>query len=109
MTMAKPPSTIRDVARYAGLSVASISRVLNGHNHVHPDTRRKVIEAMDALGYIPNAAERSLSTAKSHAIGVLLPDLHGTLFGEVVCGMVRDAGRRGILVLLMKIHPKQPC
>src|SRR3546814_6026944 len=62
MIMAKPPATIRDVARHAGLSVASISRVLNGHNHVHPDTRKKVIEAMDALGYIPTAAARSLST-----------------------------------------------
>src|SRR3546814_14834737 len=50
MTMAKPPATIRDVARHAGLSVASISRVLNGHNHVHPDTRKKVVEAMEALG-----------------------------------------------------------
>src|SRR3546814_11505836 len=80
--MAKPPATIRDVARHAGLSVASISRVLNGHNHVHPDTRKKVIEAMDALGYIPNAAARSLSTAKSHAIGVVPPHLNGEFLGS---------------------------
>ncbi len=102
--MAKPPATIRDVARHAGLSVASISRVLNGHNHVHPDTRKKVIEAMDALGYIPNAAARSLSTAKSHAIGVVLPDLHGEFFGEVVRGMDRAASERGYLLLLSTMH-----
>ncbi|KUO55633.1 MAG: LacI family transcriptional regulator [Sphingomonadales bacterium BRH_c42] len=102
--MAKPPATIRDVARHAGLSVASISRVLNGHNHVHPDTRKKVIEAMNALGYIPNAAARSLSTAKSHAIGVVLPDLHGEFFGEVVRGMDKAASERGYLLLLSTMH-----
>lgn len=102
--MAKPPATIRDVARVAGLSVASISRVLNGHNHVHPDTRQKVIEAMDALGYMPNAAARSLSTAKSHAIGVVLPDLHGEFFSELVRGMDKAASERGYLLLLSNMH-----
>lgn len=102
--MAKPPATIRDVAREAGLSVASISRVLNDHEHVRPDTRRKVIEAMNALGYVPNAAARSLSTAKSHAIGVILPDLHGEFFSELVRGMDRAASERGYLLLLSTMH-----
>lgn len=102
--MAKPPATIRDVARVAGLSVASISRVLNGHNHVHPDTRKKVLDAMDSLGYMPNAAARSLSTAKSHAIGVVLPDLHGEFFSELVRGMDKAANERGYLLLLSTMH-----
>jgi LacI family transcriptional regulator len=102
--MAKPLATIRDVARVAGLSVASISRVLNGHNHVHPATRQKVLDAMDALGYIPNAAARSLSTAKSHAIGVVLPDLHGEFFSELVRGMDKAANERGYLLLLSTMH-----
>src|SRR3546814_1156392 len=59
---------------------------------------------MDALGYIPNAAARSLSTAKSHAIGVVLPDLHGEFFGEVVRGMDKAASERGYLLLLSTMH-----
>jgi LacI family transcriptional regulator len=102
--MAKPAATIRDVARVAGLSVASISRVLNGHNHVHPDTRKKVLDAMNALGYAPNAAARSLSTAKSHAIGVVLPDLHGEFFSELIRGMDKAASERGYLLLLSTMH-----
>lgn len=102
--MARTQATIRDVAKAAGLSVASISRVLNGHNHVHPDTRRKVQEAMEALGYIPNAAARSLSTAKSHAIGVVLPDLHGEFFSELVRGMDKAASERGYMLLLSTMH-----
>lgn len=102
--MAKSAATIRDVARVAGLSVASISRVLNGHNHVHPDTRKKVLDAMNALGYVPNAAARSLSTAKSHAIGVVLPDLHGEFFSELVRGMDKVASERGYLLLLSTMH-----
>ena len=102
--MAKPAATIRDVARVAGLSVASISRVLNGHNHVHPDTRKKVLDAMNALGYVPNAAARSLSTAKSHAIGVVLPDMHGEFFSELIRGMDKAASERGYLLLLSTMH-----
>lgn len=100
----KTPTTIRDVARAAGLSVASISRVLNGHNHVSPDTRKKVLEAMESLGYVPNATARSLSTAKNHAIGVVLPDLHGEFFGELVRGMDKAASERGYLLLLSNMH-----
>ncbi len=102
--MAKAPATIRDVARVAELSVASVSRVLNGHNNVHPDTRQKVLNAMEALGYVPNAAARSLSTAKSHAIGVVLPDLHGEFFSELVRGMDRAASAHGYMLLLSNMH-----
>lgn len=102
--MAKGPATIRDVARVAELSVASVSRVLNGHDNVHPDTRQKVLDAMQALGYVPNAAARSLSTAKSHAIGVVLPDLHGEFFGELVRGMDKAASEHGYMLLLSNMH-----
>lgn len=102
--MNKAVATIRDVAREAGLSVASVSRVLNAHGNVHPDTRAKVQQAMAALGYRPNAAARSLSTSRSHAIGVVLPDLHGEFFGELVRGMDRAASERGYMLLLSTMH-----
>lgn len=102
--MGRSATTIRDVARATGLSVASVSRVLNAHTNVHPDTRAKVQQAMATLGYRPNAAARSLSTSRSHAIGVVLPDLHGEFFGELVRGMDMAASARGYMLLLSTMH-----
>lgn len=102
--MAGQPATIRDVARAAELSVASVSRVLNGFANVHPDTRKRVLEAVTALGYVPNAAARSLSTARTQAIGVVLPDLYGEFFSELVRGMDKAASARGYMLLLANIH-----
>ena len=98
------PPTIRDVARAVGLSVASVSRAMNGHANVHPDTRARVIEVARQLGYTPNAAARSLSTSRSHAIGVVLPDLHGEFFSELVRGMDKAASESGYLLLLSNMH-----
>jgi LacI family transcriptional regulator len=100
----RSPATIRDVARAARLSVASVSRALNDRGAVHPDTRRRVFEAAQQLGYTPNAAARSLSTARSQAIGVVLPDLHGEFFGELVRGLDRAASERGYFLLLSTMH-----
>ncbi|HVF93089.1 MAG TPA: LacI family DNA-binding transcriptional regulator [Sphingomonas sp.] len=97
-------ATIRDVARQAGVSVASVSRALNGHTNVHPDTRALVAAAAKALGYVPHAGARSLSMARSHAIGVVLPDLHGEFFSEIVRGMDREAHARGYQLLLSNMH-----
>ena len=96
--------TIRDVAKLAGYSVASVSRVLNGAGKVNPATRDKVIAAVQELGYSPNLAARSLSTARSQAIGVVLPDMHGEFFSELVRGMDQAASARGYLLLLSNIH-----
>ncbi|WP_151955876.1 LacI family DNA-binding transcriptional regulator [Sphingomonas sp. EC-HK361] len=97
-------ANIRDVAHRAGVSVASVSRALNGHSNVHPDTRAKVNAAAKALGYVPHAGARSLSMARTHAIGVVLPDLHGEFFSEIVRGMDREASGRGYQLLLSNMH-----
>jgi LacI family transcriptional regulator len=99
-----PHTTIRDVAREAAVSVASVSRALNGHENVHPDTRARVLEVVERLGYVPHAGARSLSMARNHAIGVVLPDLHGEFFSEVVRGMDREASRRGFQLLMSNMH-----
>ena len=97
-------ATIRDVARRAEVSVASVSRVLNGFEKVSSGTRERVTEAVKALGYVPHAAARSLSMARTHSIGVVLPDLHGEFFSEIVRGMDRVASDRGYLLLLSSLH-----
>ena len=97
-------ATIRDVARRAEVSVASASRALNGLTNVRAETRERIVAAANELGYVPHAGARSLSLARAHAIGVVLPDLHGEFFSECVRGMDREASRRGYLLLLSNMH-----
>lgn len=104
--MAEP--TIRDVARLAGVSVASVSRTLNSLGNVGEATREQVMAAVAQLGYVPHAAARSLSLARTHAIGVVLPDLHGEFFSECVRGMDREAHRLGYSLLLSNLHDDNP-
>ena len=96
--------TIHDVARAAGVSVASVSRALNGHANVRVDMRERVREAVDQLGYTPNAAARSLSMALTQTIGVVVPDLHGEFFSELIRGMDGAAGSDGYQLLLSTMH-----
>ncbi len=97
-------ATIRDVARAASVSVASVSRALSGHAAVRLATRARIEEAARGLDYVPHAGARSLSLAKAHAIGVVLPDLHGEFFSEIVRGMDREAHARGFHLLLSNMH-----
>ena len=72
----KPPSaTIRDVARKAGVSVATVSRVLNQTARIAPATEARVVAAISALDYFPKAAARNLSNRKTNVIGLLLPGI----------------------------------
>jgi LacI family transcriptional regulator len=97
-------ATIRDVARHAQVSVATVSRALNGLDNVRERTRDRILEAAKTLGYVPHAGARSLSLARTNAIGVVLPDLHGEFFSEIVRGMDREASRQNYLLLLSNMH-----
>ena len=100
-------ATIRDVAKRAQLSVATVSRVLNGFENVSEDARERIKAAVKDLGYVPHAGARSLSLARTNAIGVVLPALHGEFFSEIVRGMDREASRRGYLLLLSNMHGRK--
>jgi LacI family transcriptional regulator len=97
-------ATIRDVAKRAQLSVATVSRALNGFSNVSEQARERIQSAVRDLGYVPHAGARSLSLARNNAIGVVLPDLHGEFFSEFVRGMDREASRHGYLLLLSNFH-----
>jgi LacI family transcriptional regulator len=92
--------TIRDVARASRVSVATVSRVFNERPRVSEATRLRVVTAASRLGYWPNGTARSLITNRTHAIGVLLPDLHGEFFSEVIRGIDLAARRRGLHLLV---------
>jgi LacI family transcriptional regulator len=100
-----PPSpSIYEVARHAGVSVATVSRVLNGKGPVRPQTRLQVMTAVAALGYVPHSAARSLSTRRTMVIGVVLPDMHGAFFSELVRGIDRAARGAGYHLLVSGSH-----
>lgn len=96
--------TIRDVAQRAGVSVATVSRVLNDSGPVHEDTRVRIHEAARALRFVPNSAARSLSTRRSNTLGVLLPDLHGEFFSELIRGLDLAARRHKHHLIVSSSH-----
>ena len=98
------PVTIRDVARAAEVSVASASRALNGMVNVTPATRERVLGAAQRLRYVPHTAARALSTRRTDTIGVMLPDLHGEFFSEVIRGADQAARARGLHLLVSTSH-----
>lgn len=79
--------TIYDVAREAGVSMATVSRVVNNNPNVKPSTRKKVFEAIERLGYRPNAVARGLASKKTTTVGVVIPDISTPIFSEVARGM----------------------
>jgi len=80
-------ATIHDVAERAGVSVATVSRVLNAQGVVREETTQRVLAAAEALAYVPNVAARALSIRRSQTIGIVLPDVHGEFFSEVIRGI----------------------
>lgn len=79
--------TIYDVAREAGVSMATVSRVVNANPNVKPTTRKKVLDAIERLGYRPNAVARGLASKKTTTVGVVIPDISGEFFSEVARGI----------------------
>lgn len=81
------PVTIYDVAREAGVSMATVSRVVNGNPNVKPLTRKKVLAAIERLGYRPNAVARGLASKKTTTVGVIIPDVSSLFFSELARGI----------------------
>src|SRR6266508_1800686 len=96
--------TIKEVAAQAGVSVATISRVLNGKGPVRETTSRRVMETCQALHFTPHGIARSLSLRRTHTVGLLLPDLHGEFFSEVIRGIDTQARRSGYHLLVSGFH-----
>jgi LacI family transcriptional regulator len=97
-------ATIRDVARAANVSVATVSRALNEHSNVSPQTRSRIHQVARELGFIPSGAARSLITRRTQTIGVLLPDVYGEFFSELIRGIDGAARSHGLHLLLSGSH-----
>lgn len=92
--------TLRDVSRVAGLSLITVSRALRQPETVHADTRAKIQQTIEDLGYVPNLAARSLVSQRSDMIGVVVPILASSLFADFAQGVTRLLERRGQQMLL---------
>lgn len=97
-------ASIKAVARLAGVSVATVSRVLNDSGPVKEETRRRILEVVESLGYVPHGAARSLTTNQTDTLGVLLPDIYGEFFSELIRGIDSAARRQGYHVLVSGSH-----
>ena len=85
--MEKQTITIYDVAREANVSMATVSRVVNGNPNVKPTTRKKVLEVIDRLDYRPNAVARGLASKKTTTVGVIIPDISNIFYAELARGI----------------------
>ena len=79
--------TIYDVAREAGVSMATVSRVVNGNKNVKENTRKKVLEVIDRLDYRPNAVARGLASKKTTTVGVVIPNIANSYFATLARGI----------------------
>jgi LacI family transcriptional regulator len=96
--------TITQVAREAGVSVATVSRALNDTGPVREEVRQRVCAVAERLRYVPHGGARSLITRKTGSIGVFLPDIHGEFFSEVIRGMDGVCRHRGYHLLVAGSH-----
>jgi LacI family transcriptional regulator len=92
--------TIKDVAKYAGVSVATVSHVVNNTRFVSEGTRKKVLAAMQELSYQPNAVARSLRRKESKIIGLVLPDNTNPYFAEIAWSIEYASRNQGYSVIL---------
>jgi len=93
-------ATLHDVAHLAGVSIKTVSNVINDYPHIRSSTREKVEQAIAQLGYQPNLTARSLRSGRTGVIGLALPELSLSYFAELADSVMVAAERRGVTVLI---------
>jgi LacI family transcriptional regulator len=100
-------ATIIDVAHEAGVSFSTVSRVVNNHKHVKPETRERVLNAMMRLGYVVNQQARSLAGGRSQVIGLLVPDVGNGYIGEIIRGVDEELAAAQYELMLYTTHRRR--
>jgi LacI family transcriptional regulator len=95
-----PTTTMKRIATELGVSITTVSKVLNNRDDIGHDTRARVLAKVAELGYQPNAVARSLTLRRTHTLGVVIPDLMHSFFVEIVAGLEAAASARGYGLLL---------
>ena len=99
-------ATIVDVAKLAGVTPTTVSRVINNRGYISEKTRNKVNEAMDQLGYQPNEIARSLTKQKSNTIGVIVPHISHPYFSKLISNLENEAAKNGYKIILCNSKEK---
>ncbi|HTS24243.1 MAG TPA: LacI family DNA-binding transcriptional regulator [Bryobacteraceae bacterium] len=97
-------ATIREVAAKAGVSIATVSYVLNDSRRVRPQTEQRVLWAAKELGYAPNVAARSLVSGRSSIVGLVVPDIGNPFFPEITKAFQEAAGMAGLEAMVMNTN-----
>src|SRR5436190_15392161 len=93
-------TTMKRIAVELGVSITTVSKVLNNHDDIGEATRTRVLAKIEELGYQRNAVARSLSLRRTHTIGIVIPDLMHSFFVEVISGIEPVVSARGYGLLL---------
>ena len=101
------PTTIYSVAQLAGVSIATVSRVLQGTRATSPQSRASVLRAVEELDYVPLQAARSLAVHRHEAHGIIVPDLIGPYYSELLMGYESAAAELGQSVVIVVAHPSE--
>jgi DNA-binding LacI/PurR family transcriptional regulator len=92
--------TMHDVARLAGVSIKTVSNVVNDYPHIRPETRQRVTAAIEKLGYRPNLTARGLRSGRTGVISLIIPDLRNAYFAELADAVMRAADVHGLSVII---------
>jgi DNA-binding LacI/PurR family transcriptional regulator len=105
--MNKKKATVYTVAKHAGVSIATVSRALAGSRKVTPQTRERVMQAVEDLNFEPNPSARRLAYKKTETIALVFPDISGPFYSTVIRGVEQEAGRHNFNVLIYGTHGKE--
>lgn len=100
-------ATIYQVSELAGVSLATVSRVINNTGRVSDKTKAKVVDAMNTLGYRPNAMAQSLASNRSNSVGVMVPELNGAFFGYLMSGVEEQFRKSQKHVIFTASHSEE--
>jgi DNA-binding LacI/PurR family transcriptional regulator len=96
-------ATLRDVAQLAGVSIKTVSNVVNDYPYIRHSTRERVLKAIETLGYVPNVAARNLRSGRTGVISLVMPDLRNPYFAELADDVMRAASGHGLVVLIEQL------
>jgi LacI family transcriptional regulator len=100
-------ATIRDVAAQAGVSVSSVSRVMNGEPHISPELHARIMRAVNRLRFEPHSAAQALRSRESKTIGCMVADLSNPLYSEMINGAEEEFQRAGYVLMLAATRHEQ--
>lgn len=100
-------STIKDVAKYAGVSIATVSHIVNGTKSVTPDTREKVLKAIKELNYTTNQTAKSFKTGRKNIIAFVVPDISNNYFANIIDSLEEELGKSNCHLIITNTKEKK--